>query len=97
MTKLAEHINSHELTQVEFARRVNSALRAMREQGIICPEDEVSQGAISLWVHAHRRPGAVYAKAIEQATNGEVPSDYWLSVKAENNNGRKRQKRVSRG
>jgi transcriptional regulator with XRE-family HTH domain len=57
----------------------------------------LNASSVSLWMHAKRRPGLVYAKAIETATNGEVPSDYWLSVKAENNNGRKRQKRVSRG
>lgn len=52
--------------------------------------------SVSLWMHAKRRPGLDHAMAIEKATNGEIPASYWLTITAENNNGRKRAKRVSR-
>lgn len=52
---------------------------------------------VSLWCNAKRRPGLVYATAIADATRGEIPAEYWLSVTAENNNGRPRKhKRAAR-
>lgn len=48
------------------------------------------------WSNAKRRPGRDNAIAIERATGGAIPADYWKGVAAENNNGRRPAKRSGR-
>ena len=66
----------------------------LAEQGITSSEFAskagLSQSSVSLWMHAKRRPGLDHALAIERATGGAIPAAYWVTVQAENRNGRQK-------